>query len=174
MRREPDRAGLEASHRFRGALDALAAAGLLAEETSAEWRGRGLAAEAPWLGDPHAVSPHGDGVAYAIAIPPETPEEAADDARAMEEVERVARSGDIREVLVVQLPDRHEGLAVTAIVTRTASVDVHFHHVGPPQRDGGTGFAQLEAFRAVVDALAPPALTDDAGTVYEAAARPVR
>lgn len=173
MRRDPDPDGLQAAQRFHGALEALTAAGLLSPEAGADWHGRALGAEAPWLDDPHGITSQA-GFAYAIAIPPETPEEAADDALAMEQIERMSHSGDIREVLVSPRPARVEGLAITAVISRTESVDLHFHHVGPPQGELSTGFANLEAFRSMVDALTPPALRDDVGTVYEpAGSRPV-
>jgi hypothetical protein len=62
---------------------------------------------------------------------------------------------------------RHDRLAVVAIITRTDATEVLFHHVGEPIGDVRPGCASMEAHSRIVDTLVPPTLADDQGTAYE-------
>jgi hypothetical protein len=167
MTRETDPAARAASRRFSDALDALAAAGLVEE---AEWRRRALAAEAPWMDADEVDELSSGGGIYAVAIPPQSPEDELDDLRHADEMERLSRRGDARRVLVAPAIEHHDELAVVAAVLRTDSTELVFHRGGMPF----DGRPDLGAFREIVDALTPPALADAAGTPYEPAApRPV-
>lgn len=167
MSRDPQPAALAPSRRFHGALAALHAVGVLGDEDQETWRSRALAAEAPWLDreDVDQLS-RVDGI-YAISIPPASPEEEAADAAAERDLEALVRRGRVRSVFVSDRVERHDGLAVVAVVTRTESTDVVFNHVGDPVDETASGRASLRAFQTTVDALVAPALSDDAGTVYE-------
>lgn len=174
LSRNPEPAARSAMRRFRAALAALHASGVLSDQVERRWRARGLAAEAPWLDHDEISEISTMEGAYAVFIPPASPEEEAADAAAMREMATVQRRGRAKRVFVPDHPQRLDGLAVAAVVTRTESTEVVFHHVGDPQGDAGSGRASREAFRTTVDALVPPRLGDDDGTVYESVVdRPV-
>jgi hypothetical protein len=174
MSREPEPTVVAAGRRFDAALAALHESGVLSDEVARRWRARGLAAEAPWLAHDEiselvrtAEEPN---VISAIPLPAASPEEEAAAAEAIREIELVARRGRAERVFVPNPPQRHDGLAIAAVVARTEATEVVFHHVGDPQGDVGSERAELAAFRKTDDALVPPGLEDDKGTVY----RPVR
>lgn len=161
MSRDPRPETLRGSWAFGGALEALSAAGLADVR---EWRERALPREMPWLDDEQRgelLSIEGEGV-YAVRVPPETPEQEAQDAAAEAAWEARSRSGELRRVAVCREPARHDGLAITAVVARTETAEVHFHLTGPPV--GGNAFHR--AFQEATEALTPPALSDGAGTTY--------
>jgi hypothetical protein len=173
--REPEPTALTGGRRFDAALEALHESGVLSGEVWRRWRARGLAAEAPWLADDEiselvSTGEGADAVAIAIPLPAASPEEDAADAEAMREFEMAARRGRAKRVFVPNPPQRQDGLAIAAVVTRTEATEVVFHHVGDPQGDLSSERAALAAFRKTDDALVPPSLEDDKGTVY----RPVR
>ena len=62
-------------------------------------------------------------------------------------------------------PERHDGIAITAIIVHENAMAVHFHHVGEPMGRAGL---ELRGFTTSVDGLTPPALVDDRGGTYEA------
>jgi hypothetical protein len=165
---------VRARQRFRGALDALRDAGVLSDEAARRWRTRATAASAPWLdkdelSDLQAATGH-----TLISIPPDSPEEADVDAAPSQDREALARQGSARRVYLADRLQRADGLAIIAVVTRTDSTEVVFHHVGEPQGESVPGFAYLAALSQTVDSLLPPSLTDDRGVAYEPAAqRPV-
>lgn len=171
MSREPETTALTAGRRFDAALAALHESGVLSDEVARGWRSRGLAAAAPWLAhDEISELSRVEGAdAIAIAIPG-PPEEEAAAAEATREIEMVARRGRAKRVFVPNRPQRQDGLAIAAVVARTEATEVVFHHVGDPEGDVGSERAAMAAFRKTVDALVPPGLEDDKGTVY----RPVR
>ncbi|MBE2317738.1 hypothetical protein DVA67_017280 [Solirubrobacter sp. CPCC 204708] len=173
LSRNPRPEAVRAGRRFDAALTALHRAGVLGDDVEAEWRARRLAVATPWLEDEERLQLLAATGIHAVAIPPATAEEEAADAAPVEELEVLARRGHVRTVHVPERVERHDGLAVVAVVTRTESTEVLFHHVGGEQ---GTdhGLAALDAFEAALDALVPPALHDDQGTRYEPVApRPV-
>jgi hypothetical protein len=167
MSQGPESMAPSAGRRFGAALAALHESGVLSDEAARRWRARGLAAEAPWLThDEISELSRVEGAGpLAIAIP-DPPGEEAGDAELMRELELSARRGRAKRVFVPNRPQRQNGLAIAAIVTRTEATDVVFHHFGDPQGDAGSGRAALAAFRKTVDALVPPRLEDDKGTVY--------
>ena len=170
LSRDPEPGTLAASSRLDGALDALRQAGVLDDEEAAAWRTRSFEAKAPWLDrdDLEELAGYeGDGLVFAIGVPARSPEEEAADAAADLELEALMRRGELRRVLTCRAPDRHEGLAILAVVVRAEATEVLFHHVGPPHGEFRGGFADLAAFSALADALSPPELVDDAGTTYE-------
>lgn len=175
LSRDPEPAALSAGRRFHAAFAALHASGVLSDDDERRWRSRALAVEAPWLDQDEMSDLSGmKGVAYAIAIPPASPEEEAADAAARREMERAGRRGRAKRVFVPDRPHRHDGLAIVAVITRTQSTEVLFHHVGEEQGNLGSGHAALEAFRTAVDALTAPGLEDGNGAIYEPVAeRPV-
>jgi hypothetical protein len=176
MSREPETTALTAGRRFDAALAALHESGVLSDEVARGWRARGLAADAPWLAHDEisevlSAGEGADAIAIAIPGPPGTsPEEEAAAAEAIREFEMVARRGRAKRVFVPNRPQRQDGLAIAAIVARTEATEVVFHHVGDPQGDVGSERAAMAAFGKTNDALVPPGLEDDKGTVY----RPVR
>jgi hypothetical protein len=173
MSREPEPTAFPAGRRFDAALAALHESGVLSDEVARRWRSRGLAAEAPWLAHDEIseLLSTGEGAdLIAIAIPAASPEEEAADAEAMREIELAARRGRAKRVFVPNRPQRQDGLAIAAVVTRTEATEVVFHHVGDPQGDVGSERAAMAAFPKTDDALVPPGLEDDKGTIY----RPVR
>jgi hypothetical protein len=172
LSREPETTAFAAGRRFDAALAALHESGVLSDEVARGWRARGLAAEAPWLAQDEISELLGSGEgadAIAIAIPG-PPEEEAAAAEATREIEMVARRGPAKRVFVPNRPQRQDGLAIAAVVTRTEATEVVFHHVGDPQGDVGSERVAMAAFPKTDDALVPPSLADDKGTVY----RPVR
>ena len=175
LSRDPDATALSAGRRFRGALEALRAAGVLDDEACAGWHARELRASAPWLeADAVAEITARSDVVWAIGVPAETPEEEAEDARSRDQAELGGRRGELRHVLVCPAPVRHDGTAVIAFVARSEATDVLFHHVGPPKGQATTGHAAVQAFGEIVEALTPPELADDVGTTYRAVSdRPV-
>ena len=145
LTREPDAAATTAKRRFDAALEALGASGVLGDEAARGWRARDdAAAEASWLDD--------DDLAEAEAV--------------MRQYELAAHCGRARRVFVPERVQRHDGLAIIAVVTRTEASEILFHHVGEPEGDDTDGFAGLEAFRNTIDRLLPPKLSDDEGTAY--------
>jgi hypothetical protein len=164
---DPDR--IREAGRFRGALRALANAGVITEGDRSSWHERELKASAPWLSTENVEQLASGGGVYAIAIPPRTPEEEAADEAAGRERERLGRRGVLERVATSRAPERHEGLAVVAVIVRSECTEILFHFVGPPHGEVGEGFGKPDAHRRLLDALVPPELTDDVGTTYEPA-----
>ena len=104
-------------------------------------------------------------ISIAIPLPAASPEEEAADAEAMRKIEMTVRRGRAKRVFVPNPPQRQDGLAIAAVVTRTEATEVVFHHVGDPQGDVRSERAALAAFGETDDALVPPSLEDDKGTV---------
>lgn len=150
LRRQPTPDERAAGAECSSAIETLRAVGLLDEREHSEWSRRLLAAEAPWLDDP----PPGEGPC-AISIPPETPEEAAEDA-AFKAAWAARPKAETTRRVVTGSPERHAGLAMIALSVHEDATSLHFHFVGEPAR-----------FDDALDALAPPALRDDRGTAYE-------
>lgn len=165
--RDDDPAARTAGQRVRGALRALHAAGVLSDEAQRRWHMRVTAASAPWLDQQEPARLEAARGATLIAIPPASPEEAASDAAALDVWELLARRGEARRVYVAERLQRVDGLAILAVVTRTDSTEVHFHHLGEPRGDDRFG----SAFRAAVESLVPPKLSDDHGTGYAPASQ---
>jgi hypothetical protein len=171
MSREPETTVLAAGRRFDAALAALHESGVLSDQVARGWRSRGLAAEAPWLAQDEiselvSAGEGADAISVAIPIPAASPEEEAADAEATREIELAARRGRAKRVFVPKRPQRQDGLAIAAVVARTEATEVVFHHVGDPQGDVSSERAAMAAFRETDDALVPPSLEDDKGTVY--------
>ncbi len=170
LTRDPTPESLRPAWRHAGALDALAAAGVLTQEQARDLHARELAASAPWLpaGEVRALAGH-DGV-FALAVPASTPAEEAEDAEAEAQAERFALSGALERVLAVVEPVRVDGLAVVAAVVRSEVVELRFHHVVAVEDRELTG---VRGFDALVESLDAPVLRDDLGTAYApVAARP--
>lgn len=149
--------GLDADADFAAALEALYAAGVLDEARYASWSKRQLEVKAPWLDDPEPPPP---GVATAIYVPPRDEQEAAEDAAAEAMRTVFPKRAHVRRV-AVGTPERHEGLAIVALVAYDDAAELHFHvHLEPPPE----GF---EGFREAARALRAPVLRDDRGTGYE-------
>lgn len=166
---------IRAANRFHGALHALAGAGVITDEQRSRWHERELSTTAPWLSTEEVEQLASGGGCYAIGVPARTPQEEAADEAARREQERLRRRGALRRVVTAGALEHHDGLAVIAVLAREECTEVLFHFVGPPHGDAQGGFANPEAHRAIVDALVPPTLSDNAGTSYEPAAkRPVR
>ena len=175
MTRDEDPERIRASTRFHGALSALADAGVITDEEQTRWHEQELSASAPWLSSDNVEQLASTSGIYAIGIPARTPEEEAADEAARDEHERLGRRGALRRVVTTPTPERHDGLAVIGVLACEECTEVLFHFVGPPHGDRDGGFADLDAHRELVDALVPPRLSDDVGTVYEPAGeRPVR
>jgi hypothetical protein len=170
--RKPEPTADTAVRRFDAASWALHESGVLSDEVARRWRARGLAADAPWLARDEIsemVSRAEEPGVVSIAIPAPpgaSPEEEAGEAEARRKVEMKVRRGRAKRVFVPNPPQRHDGLAIAAVVARTEATEVVFHHVGDPQVDFSSERAQLAAFRKTDDALVPPSLDDDKGTVY--------
>jgi hypothetical protein len=171
MSREPEPTAFAAGRRFDAALAALHASGVLGDEVGRRWRARGLAADAPWLAHDEiselvSRAEEPGVISIAIPLPAASPEEEAADAEAMRKIEMTLRRGRAKRVFVPNPPQRQDGLAIAAVVTRTEATEVVFHHVGDPQGDVRSERAALAAFGETDDALVPPSLEDDKGTVY--------
>jgi hypothetical protein len=171
MSRDDDPERRRASNRFHGALGALHEAGVLDEDERAAWHARELRVSAPWLDADAVGALTAPNMLTAIGIPAHTPEEEASDRAAAEEIEAISRRGRVERVVAARSAERHDGLAVVAVAVRSECTDVVFHHVGPPMGEAQSGFASLEAFRAVLDSLVAPALGDDRGTAYTPVSR---
>lgn len=169
MRREADDAGHAARQRFHHGLEALHGAGILDDHSHDHWRSRALAAEAPWLGSEGIaeIVETSDGF-FAVGIPAESAEQEEQDRVERERWQRLSRRGALGRVLVAPTVERIDGLALLALVLRSESIELLFHHVGPPQGQGPDEQGYFERFTVVTDALRPPGLKDDLGTVYEA------
>ncbi|MGH2797490.1 MAG: hypothetical protein ACRDM0_07400, partial [Thermoleophilaceae bacterium] len=152
-------AGAECS----SALEALRAVGALDEREHTEWSRRLLAAQAPWLDEP-TPSP-GEGP-WAISIPPETPEEAAQDA-AFEAAWAARPKAETTRRVFTGSPERHAGLAMIVLAVHEDATSLHFHSVGEPAPVDAPSPHSKRAFDDALDALGPPALRDDRGTAYE-------
>lgn len=167
MTREEDPERIRASTRFHGALSAVADAGVITDEEQTRWHEKELSASAPWLSSDNVEQLASTSGFYAIGIRARTPEEEAADESARDEHERLGRRGALRRVVTTTTPERHDGLAAIAVLAREECSEVLFHFVGPPHGESDGGFADLDAHRELVDALVPPRLSDDVGTVYE-------
>jgi hypothetical protein len=162
---DPDR--LRAGDRFHGALDALSSAGVIGDDDRSRWHQQELSKSAPWLSSEEVEEfASFDGV-VAIGVPATTEQEEAADEAFEREHERLSRRGALRRAVTTPTPERHDGLAVFAVVVREESTELLFHLVGPPHGEYQGGFAEMDAYRALTDALVPPRLSDDAGTAYE-------
>jgi hypothetical protein len=171
MSRKPEPTAFAAGRRFDAALAALHESGVLSDEVGRRWRARGLAAEAPWLARDEiselvSRAEEPGGISIAISLPAASPEEEAADAEAMRKINMAVRRGRAKRVFVANPPQRQDGLAIAAVVARTEATEVVFHYVGDPQGDFGSERAELAALRMTDDALVPPSLEDDKGTVY--------
>lgn len=143
------------------AIEALYTVGALDDREVVEWSSRRLHAEAPWLDDP--TPPEGGfGV---ITIPPETEEEAAEDAAAEEAWAARPNAAFVRRVAVGSR-DRHAGLAIVAVAVHEDATSVHFHFLGDSVPAETRGRKKLDPF-AAVDALIPPTLRDNRGHRYD-------
>jgi hypothetical protein len=123
-----------------------------------------VVAQAPWLEDP--TPPPADATFFAIEVPPETEDQAAEDAARVAALAARPTASEVRRVILGS-PQRHRGLAVVAVVAHEDAVSVHFHYLGDRQGQTRSGFDSLQAFDETLARLTPPAVTDDAGTVYE-------
>jgi hypothetical protein len=112
------------------------------------------------------VSPSGCGVAYAIEIPPESEEEAAEDAAVQAGWEARPKAETIGRV-VAGSPERHAGLAMVAVCVHEDATSLHFHFLGGPAPSEASQGRSLKACSDLVDRLEPPALRDDRGTAFE-------
>jgi hypothetical protein len=146
------------------AIDTLHAVGALDEGEHADWHARLLAAEAPWLDDP--APPSGCDVAYAIEIPPETEEEAAEDAAAQPAWEARPKAETMRRV-VIGSRERHAGLAMVAVCVHEDATSLHFHFLGGSAPSETSQGRSLREFSDLVDRLEAPSLRDDRGTSYD-------
>jgi hypothetical protein len=162
LRRKPTPEERAAGAECSSAIETLRAVGLLDEREHSEWSRRLLAAEAPWLDDP---PPPGEGPC-AISIPPETPEEATEDA-AFEAAWAARPKAEATRRVVVGSPGRHAGLAMVALAVHEDSTSLHFHYVGEPASADAPDSHSMRAFDEALDALGPPALRDDRGSAYE-------
>jgi hypothetical protein len=165
LRREPDPQALAAGARFRNALTTLHRSGAISDEDHAGWHARALHVHAPWLDDGDLRTIAGMSGAVAIAIPPNTEEEALQDAAALARPEPPTDTTLVR-VHPARSIERHGGTAITALVLRSGCFDVHFHHVGGPHGDTAVR-DHPAAFRAALENVPPPAVSDDRGTPYE-------
>jgi hypothetical protein len=164
FRRRPDAGEIIVQAECASAIETLHAVGALDERGHADWDARLLAAEAPWLEDP--VPPSGCDVAYAIEIPPETEEEAAEDAAVQAAWEARPKAETMGRV-VVGSPERHAGLAIVAVCVHEDATSLHFHFLGGSAPSEASRGRSLRAFSQLVDRLEPPVLRDDRGTAYE-------
>lgn len=166
MTRAPDDLGHAARQRFHHALKTLHRAGVIGDSEHTNWQQRALALEAPWLesDELQSVASMGGGLVF-MGIPPESPEQELEDMEAAEQAQRMAVRGDLVSVVVAPAVQRQHGTAITAVVVRSESVEVHFHHLGPPQGEG-MGHSRLNRFTSVIEGLAPTPLVDDLGTEY--------
>jgi hypothetical protein len=167
---EEDRAAALA---FSGALRALSRTGVLDEAASSRWWRDLQARQTPWL-EPEELDDLAEaartGSLIAIAVPPETPEEADEDADWEREAELLLRRGEVVETRGAEAVRRVDGVAIVAVTLRTESVEVLFHAVGGAS--AGSGVQQrMEAFHQLVDGLHAPALSDEAGGTYAPASK---
>jgi hypothetical protein len=162
LRRNPTPEERMARAECSSAIETLRAVGVLDAREHSEWSRRLLAAEAPWLD--HRPPP-GEGPS-AVSIPPETPEEAAEDAAV--EAAWAARPKAERTRRVVEgSPERHAGLAMIALAVHEDATSLHFHFVGEPAPVDEPSPHSERAFDDALEALVPPALRDDRGAAYE-------
>jgi hypothetical protein len=159
-RREPAPEDVEASEDCSAAIEALTAAGALDAERSYRWRKRQLEAEAPWLEDPEPARP---GTAQLILVPPENEEQALEDAAAEALHAALPTATEARRVFT-GTPERHDGLAIVALVAYDDCAELHFHYVDENFASGQSG---IEAFSRAFGDLPKPVLGDDQGTRYE-------
>ena len=162
--REPNPAGQLMWAQCTTALDALRAVGALGEDAYADWRRRVLKAQAPWLHEPIALPP--DGTLYAINVPPADEKQAAEDAAHAAALSARPKASQITRVITGS-PQRHDDLAIVAVVIHEDAVAVHFHYLGPPAQSHGSPEAGLDAFRSTIEKLQPPTLRDDQDTEYK-------
>jgi hypothetical protein len=158
FRRNPTPEERAADAECESALETLRTVGLLDQREHTEWSRRRLAAQAPWIDD---VPPPDEGP-WVISIPPETPEEAAADA-AFEAAWAARPKAETTGRVVTGSPERHGGLAMLALAVHEDATSLHFHFVGEPLAADHSSRSLDDA----LDALAPPALRDDRGIVYE-------
>jgi hypothetical protein len=162
LRRNPTPEERAAGAECSSALETLRAVGVLDDREDSEWSRRLLAAEAPWIEDP---PPPGEGPSV-ISIPPETPEEAAEDA-AFEAARAARPKATATRRVVTASPERHAGLAMIALATHEDATSLHFHFVGEPAPADAPSPHSMRAFDDALAALVPPALRDERGTAYE-------
>ena len=146
------------------ALDALRAVGALSDTAHADWRRRMHKAQAPWLQEPLELPP--EGALYAINAPPGDETQAAEDAARAAAWEARPKAAEVRRVIKGS-PERYDDIAIVAVAAHEDAVAVHFHYLGPPSQFHGSPEGRLDAFRAMIDELAPPTLRDGDGTEYE-------
>lgn len=163
MRRGPDLEGQAMAAEASTAIDALHAVGLLDGASYASWRAQLLAAQAPWLDEPAAAA--ANATVYAVAVPPENEQEAAQDAARAATWAARPKASAIRRVIAGSA-ERLEGLAIVAAVVHEDATSLHFHYLGGPWRPDRDHTGH-EAHRRTVDGLAPPILRDGSGREYE-------
>jgi hypothetical protein len=164
LRREPDDEVIRGGVECATAIEALYAVGALDAGAYDHARARLLAAQAPWLDEP--VPPPADGRFFAIEVPPETEEQAAEDAAQAAALAARPAARGVRRI-VLGSPERHNGLAIVALVAHEDVVGLHFHYLGDRQRNARAGLDSLDAFDQTLEGLRPPTLTDEIGTAYE-------
>jgi hypothetical protein len=149
FRRNPTPEERAADAECSSALEALRAVGALDDREHTEWSQRLLAAQAPWLDEP-TPSP-GEGP-WAISIPPETPEEAAQDA-AFEAAWAARPKAETTRRVVNGSPERHAGLAMIALAVHEDATSLHFHFVGEPAPVDAPSPHSKRAFDDALDGL---------------------
>jgi len=163
LRRTPGSGSGQAVAECQTAIDALHAVGALGEHGYASWRARLLAAQAPWLD--HPTSPPPPNALFAISVPPENAEQAAEDAAYAAAWAARPKAKQIRRV-VIGTAERHDDLVIVAVIVHEDATSLHFHFLGEPEGSGDPR-QHLDAFRKTTDGLIPPILRDNTGSKYE-------
>jgi hypothetical protein len=166
IRREADPRELDLAAQGRAAINALHAVGALDDQAQAQWGAKLMHARAPWLEE--TIDPPTDGsISVGIWVPPETEEEAAEDARRQAEWQARPRAEQTRRVILGSA-DRRDDLAIVAVTVHEDAVRLYFHFLEPLDAADGDS---VDHFGRAVDSLSAPGLRDDTGQNYEPVGR---
>lgn len=160
LSRDPSPSATRRHAEFDAAIKALHEVGALDDEASSHWQVELLHAQAPWLEEP--VAPPSNVGVFAVWVPPETEQQAAEDAARATEWESRPEATKVQRVITGS-PERHDDLAIVALVVHEDATSLHFHYLGEPWQlaDDPLGF------HATLESLVPPLLHDGTGRSYE-------
>ncbi len=163
LRRDPDPAAMHINAQCDAAIRALHEVGALDDEASSRWQVELLRAQAPWLEEP--VAPPDNVGVFAVWVPPENEREAAEDAARAAEWEARPEASRVVRVMTGS-PERHDELAIVALVVHEDAISLHFHYIGEPWQLDQAADDPL-GFHDTLESLVPPLLRDGSGRSYE-------
>jgi hypothetical protein len=164
LSRNPDPEAIRGHAEANAAIETLLAVGILDLEERGSWQQASWRKKAPWRSEPFL--PPAGAIGFAIHVPPENDEQAAQDAARAAEFAARPKATTI-ERLIFGGPQRQDDLAIVALVVHEDATSLHFHFLGEREGHERRPRRRLDSFRRVNKRLVPPVLRDDQGQTYK-------